>query len=68
MENKNKFDFRVKRRKLFITAGAGAGAYLLNKIFPFNFTGSKLNFQKADITVKINPKAVSRNKTGKNNV
>ena len=69
MEFKNKFDFALKRRKLFKSAGAGMAIYVMNKIFPFRLTGSKKhNPGKTDIIVKINPNAVNRNNTGKNNV
>jgi len=68
MEIKNKFDFKLKRRKLFLYAGAGTAGYILNKIFPFHFAGKKRLFSKVDVRVKINPKAVVRNNAGKNNV
>jgi len=68
MEIFNKYDFKLKRRKLFLFAGTGVAGYILNKIFPFNITGKKWLLHKQDIIVKLNPKAVSRNKTGKNNV
>jgi hypothetical protein len=68
MEIKNKFDFKIKRRKLFLSAGTGAAAYLFNKFFPFHFNGKNLSSDKVDFTIKLNPNAVGRNKTGKNNV
>jgi len=68
MEIINKFDFKLKRRKLFLSAGAVTAAYFLHRIFPFRFGHSKLMSDNTDVIVKLNPKAVSRNKTGKNNV
>ena len=68
MEIKNKFNFKIKRRKLFFSAGTGMAGYFLNKIFPFQLAGKHFNKSKSDVMVKLNPKAVSRNKTGKYNV
>jgi len=68
MENENKFNFKLKRRKLFLTAGSGIGIYILNKIFPFHLTGKPIRSSRPEIVVKLNPEAVSRNKSGKNNV
>jgi hypothetical protein len=68
MEIINKYDFKLKRRKLFLFVGTGVAGYILNKLFPFHFAGKKLISPKLDVIVKLNPKAVSRNKTGKNNV
>jgi hypothetical protein len=68
MEIKNRLDFKINRRKLFFSAGAGAAGYILNKIFPFHLGGKRFTKSQLAVIVKLNPKAVSRNKTGKNNV
>jgi len=68
MNIKYNFNFKLKRRKLIYTAGAGAIGYFVNRIFPFHFGGKKRIPQNSDVIVKINPKAVSRNKTGNNDV
>jgi hypothetical protein len=68
MEIKNKFDFKINRRKLFVSTGAGAAAFFLNKVFPFHIIRTKLISRKINVIVKINPDAVSRNNMSKNNV
>ncbi len=68
MENKTKFDFKLKRRKLFLFAGTGIGLFIMNKIIPGHLAGKNIKSLKPEIVVKLNPEAVNRNKSGRNNV
>ena len=68
MEIKNMLDKKIKRNKFFISAGAGIVGFFLFKTFPFNLFSHNGFSGKKNISVKLNPHAVSRRKTGNVNV
>jgi hypothetical protein len=68
MEFDKVLDKKLKRNGFFATAGTLAAGYFVMKIFPFNILFNKKSKSKDVVTVKLNPYAVSRNKTGAGNV
>ncbi len=59
----------MNRKKFFSSIGIAAIGYLITKSFPkIPFVGRILNNKSAGVSVKINPLAVSREKSGKKNV
>ena len=61
-------DKKIKRNKFFLTAGTGVAGFFLLKTFPFSLFSKKGNSNKKGVSVKLNPHAVSREKTGAGNV
>ena len=59
----------MNRKKFFSSIGIAAIGYLITKSFPkIPFVSKILNNKTAKVSVKINPLAVKREKTGKDNV
>ena len=61
-------DKKIKRNKFFLTAGTGIAGFFLLRTLPFSWFSQKLGSDKSKILVKLNPQAVSRQKTGNCNV
>jgi hypothetical protein len=61
-------DKKIKRNKFFIIAGTGITGFFLLRTFPFNLFSKKNDLNKNEVSVKLNPYAVSRTKTGNLNV
>ena len=59
---------KIKRKKFFITTGTGVAGFFLLKTFPFSLFSKKDVINKNEVSVKLNPHAVSRKKTGNGNV
>jgi hypothetical protein len=68
MELRNMLYKKIKRNKFFITAGTGVAGFFLLKTFPFSLFSKKDVINKKEVKVKLNPHAVSRQKTGDGNV
>jgi hypothetical protein len=68
MELRNMLNKKIKRNKFFITAGSGVAGFFLLKTFPLSLFSKKVESNKNEISVKLNPHAVSRQKTGDGNV
>ena len=68
MEITEYFKKKFNRKKFFASAGAGFLSYIVFKSFPFNLFDKKKKIKSPQIKVKINPLAVERKNTGKNNV
>ncbi len=70
MELENLFSKKLKRKSFFTSLGAGLAGYVAMRSFPFRLLYGRSNEDKSEnkIKVKINPLAISRNKTGGNNV
>jgi hypothetical protein len=68
MEFDKVLDKKLKRNKFFITVGTAATAYFVMKTFPFSYLFKKRNTSKQIVPVKLNPYAVSREKTKVDNV
>jgi hypothetical protein len=68
MELKNMSDKKIKRNKFFVTAGTSVAGFFLLKAFPFSMFSKKGDSNKRGVSVKLNPHAVSRNKSGNGNV
>jgi hypothetical protein len=68
MEFDKVLDKKIKRNKFFVTAGAFAAGYVVMKTFPFSLIFKNKSARKDVVAVKLNPYAVSRNKTGAGNV
>ncbi len=59
----------MNRKKFFSSIGIAAIGYLITKSFPkIPFFNKILNNKSAEVSVKINPLAVRREKPGKENV
>ncbi|PJA98504.1 MAG: hypothetical protein CO128_06970 [Ignavibacteriales bacterium CG_4_9_14_3_um_filter_30_11] len=63
---------KIERKKFFYSLGLGVIGFLTTKSILFNmFSSKKTKINKTNVVknsrVKINPLAVSRNKTGVNN-
>lgn len=69
MELEKLFQKRLKRKNFFTSLGAGIAGYVVMRSFPFRLFTNKGNENKTDskIKLRINPLAISRNKTGGNN-
>ena len=61
-------DKKIKRNKFFLAAGTGVAGFFLLRTFPFNLFSKKIDSNKKEISVKLNPNAVSRQKAGNGNV
>ena len=58
---------KIHRKKFFASLGTGVFGFMVFNSFPFNFFASKDMKKKKQISVQINPLAVSRKRTdGKN--
>jgi hypothetical protein len=68
MELRNMLNKKIKRNKFFITAGTGVAGFFLLKTFPLSLFSKKVESNKREVSVKLNPHAVSRQKTGDGNV
>ena len=68
MELKNMLDKKIKRNKFFVTAGTSVAGFFLLKTFTFSMFSKKGDSNKRGVSVKLNPHAVSRNKSGNGNV
>jgi hypothetical protein len=68
MEITEYFQKKFNRKKFFGTIGAGFLSYVVFKSFPFNLFAKKEKIKSPKIKVRINPLAVERKNTGKNNV
>jgi hypothetical protein len=68
MELRNMLNKKIKRNKFFITAGSSVAGFFLLKTFPLSLFSKKVESNKNEISVKLNPHAVSRQKTGDGNV
>jgi hypothetical protein len=68
MELKNMLDKKIKRNKFFLTAGTGVAGFFLLRTFPLNLFSKKDDINKKEVSVKLNPHAVSRQKAGNGNV
>jgi hypothetical protein len=67
MELKNMLDKKIKRNKFFINAGTGIAGFFLLKAFPLSLFSPKGDINKKEVSVKLNPHAVSRQKAGNGN-
>jgi hypothetical protein len=67
MELKNMLDKKIKRNKFFINAGTGIAGFFLLKTFPLSLFSKKGDVNKKEVSVKLNPHAVSRQKAGNGN-
>jgi len=70
MEIQKIFDKKLKRKNFFYSIGAGIAGYTIMKSFPLNFLSKRFsnnNKENKKIKIRINPLAVSRQKTGKTN-
>lgn len=72
MINKSNTGKKMERKKFFYSIGLGAIGFFAAKNFLFNMLSSKkVKIHRTNVVknsrVKINPLAVSRNKTGVNN-
>jgi hypothetical protein len=61
-------DKKINRNKFFITAGTGIAGFFLLKTFPFSLFSKKDVTNKKEVSVKVNPQAVKRQKAGNGNV
>ena len=68
MELKKMSDKKIKRNKFFLTAGTGVAGFFLLRTFPLSLFSKKGDSNKKEISVKMNPDAVSRQKIGNVNV
>ncbi len=68
MEIKDYFQKKIKRKKFFASVGTGFLGYVVFRSFPFNLFVKKEEIKSQKIKVRINPLAVERKNTGKNNV
>lgn len=68
MEVTEYFQKKFNRKKFFASIGTGFLSYIIFKTFPFNLFSKKEKTKSQKIKVKINPLAVQRKNTGKNNV
>lgn len=55
----------INRKKFFTTTGLITAGYFIMRSFPFNLISKH---PSQTVSVKINPQAVSRKKTGEKNV
>ena len=60
-------DKKIKRNKFFLTAGTGVAGFFLLRTFPLNLFSKKGDINKKEVSVKLNPHAVSRQKAGNGN-
>ncbi len=69
MEQNNFSVRKIKRKNFFTSLGIGAAGFLIIRSLPFKlFNINKVeSYPENKIKIKINPLAVSRNKTGNNN-
>jgi len=72
IEKKSNNKKKIERKRFFYSIGLGAIGFFAAKNFLFNMlTSKKVKINKTNVVknsrVKINPLAVSRNKTGVNN-
>jgi len=65
---RNMLDKKIKRNKFFITAGTTIAGFFLLKIFPFSLFSKKDVINNKEVSVKLNPHAISRQKQGNVNV
>jgi hypothetical protein len=68
MEIAEYFQKKINRKKFFASVGTGFLSYVVFKSFPFNLFAKKEKIKSPKIKVRINPLAVERKNTGKNNV
>jgi hypothetical protein len=68
MEISDYFQKKIKRKNFFVSAGTGFMSYVVFRTFPLNLFAKKEKKMPQKIKVKINPLAVQRKNTGKNNV
>jgi hypothetical protein len=68
MELKNMLDKKIKRNKFFKNAGIGIAGFLLLRTFPISLFSKRVDSNKKEVSVKLNPHAVSRQKAGNGNV
>jgi hypothetical protein len=68
MEFKKLLDKKLKRNKFFVTAGTGIVGYFLLRTFPLSLFSKKGSTNGQQVSVKLNPDAVSRENTGAKNV
>ena len=64
MELKNMLDKKIKRNKFFLIAGTGVAGFFFLRTFPLNQFSKKGDINKKEVSVKLNPLAVSRQKAG----
>jgi hypothetical protein len=65
MEINKVLDKKIKRQGFFITAGTGIAGFFLMRLVPFGSLLRKRNGNNEAVNVKLNPDAVSREKTGR---
>ena len=63
----NMFNKKIKRNKFFVFTGTGIAGFFLLRSFPLNLFSKRLDSNKKKVSVKLNPDAVSRQKTGNPN-
>lgn len=61
-------DKKIKRNKFFLTAGTSIAGFFFLRTLPFSLFSKKDIINKKEVSVKLNPHAVSRQKTGDGNV
>ena len=68
MEIANYFQRKIKRKKFFSSIGTGFIGYVVFRSFPYNLFVKREEKKTQKIKVRINPLAIQRKNTGKNNV
>ncbi|MDP4114764.1 MAG: hypothetical protein Q8903_01445 [Bacteroidota bacterium] len=70
MEIENLFNTKkIQRKSFFIYSGVGfLAVYSIKNVFKYFFAGNTIGQNKNNITIKLNPFAVKRDKAGSNNV